>query len=229
MSQAKAVAFPPSVAITAAVRSAAARLMSNTATTAPSAAKRRQVAPPIPPPPPVTMTVFPLSPRMSRSHDRFSNHRVTTRQLCVNILLYYVTAEKPSGRVTGKRIFHCNRHLRGDCPVSLAAGESSRRAIAISALDAARTALSALLFRRIVTRLEALQENTRRVMDMLAVQRFGFLAIAIDDGIHDRVVFVPDDPRHLFVVLQHLAHHATQTVPVRRGGFTDQRIAREFA
>src|ERR1700692_336097 len=97
---------------------------------------------------------------------------------------------KPSG-TTGNRIFHGSRHVSGDGAVS---GESSRRAIAISALDAARAALSAFLFRRIVSRLEALHENTRRVQDVLAVQRLGFLAIAIDDGIHDRVVFIPDDP-----------------------------------
>src|ERR1700733_3343236 len=116
MSQAKAVAFPPSVTIAAAVRSAAARLMSNAATFAPSAAKRRQVAPPIPPPPPVTMTVFPLNPRMSRSQIEFSNLSVAAALLYVNTLLYYSVTEsllRPGG---DKRLFHCGRHLRGDCP-----------------------------------------------------------------------------------------------------------------
>jgi hypothetical protein len=76
--------------------------------------------------------------------------------------------------------------------------------------------------------LKALNENIRRAQNVAAAERLRLRAVAGDDRIKDRNVFLQDRLRHLHIVAQNFSHDATQIRPMRRSSLTDQGIAGQF-
>jgi hypothetical protein len=86
---------------------------------------------------------------------------------------------------------------------------ASMSMLPISPSNAARASLTKLFFRCILLSLKALNEYIRRARNMVAAQRFRFRAIASDDCVKDRHVFLQNCLRHLRIVAQDLAHDTT--------------------